>query len=157
VEPIAPELHVLRVTVGGEFVADLEAVRAALSHQLPGGRLEEILHHCLRVTLEGCRRRRRGAGRKATAAEPPAGSRYVPAAVREQVWARDGGACSFVAMDGRRCGSRHRLALHHIVPFGKGGATTVDNLTLRCQAHNLYAAERDYGRERIRGRGVAAR
>src|SRR5688572_21143893 len=36
-EPIAPGRHVLRVTVTGEFVADLELVRAGLSHLVPGG------------------------------------------------------------------------------------------------------------------------
>src|SRR5688572_30276751 len=47
-EPIASERHVLRVTVGAAFVADLEAVRQALSHAVPGGALEEVLHECLR-------------------------------------------------------------------------------------------------------------
>ena len=50
-QPIAPERHVLRVTVGAAFVADLEAVRQALSHKLPGAGLEEVLHECLRITL----------------------------------------------------------------------------------------------------------
>jgi hypothetical protein len=43
---------VLRVTVSGAFVADLEAVRHALSHKLPAGGLEDVLHECLRVTLQ---------------------------------------------------------------------------------------------------------
>jgi hypothetical protein len=42
--PIAPELHVLRVTVSAEFVASLEAARRALSHKLPSGELAEVLH-----------------------------------------------------------------------------------------------------------------
>ncbi|HTM20197.1 MAG TPA: DUF222 domain-containing protein, partial [Kofleriaceae bacterium] len=36
IEPIAPELHVMRVTVSGAFKADLESVREALSHKMPG-------------------------------------------------------------------------------------------------------------------------
>ena len=35
VEPICEELSVLRMTVGREFIQDLEAVRGALSHQIP--------------------------------------------------------------------------------------------------------------------------
>jgi hypothetical protein len=104
-QPIAPELHVLRITVGADFVADLEAVRQALAHKLPGGRLEAVLHECLRVTLESCRRRRRGAGKTSAAKAPPEGSRYVPAAVRDQVWRRDGGQCTFVGVTGHRCAS----------------------------------------------------
>jgi hypothetical protein len=148
-QPIAPELHVLRITVGADFVADLEAVRQALGHKLPGGRLEAVLHECLRVTLDTCRRRRRGAGKKSSAKTPPAGSRYVPVAVRDQVWRRDGGQCTFVGVTGHRCPSKYRLELHHLVPFGLGGPSTVGNVTLRCKGHNLFAAEQDYGSEHI--------
>jgi len=73
---------------------------------------------CLRVTLDACRRRRRGAGKTSSAKAPPEGSRYVPAAVRDQVWRRDGGQCTFVGVTGHRCPSKYRLELHHVVPFG---------------------------------------
>jgi 5-methylcytosine-specific restriction endonuclease McrA len=155
-EPIAPERHVLRVTVGPEFVADLEAVRQALSHELPGGGLEEVLHECLRVTLAQVERRRFGAGKKRSATEPPPGSRYVPVAVRKEVWKRDGGGCAFVGSTGHRCNSRHQVQLHHLDPFARGGRTTAANLTLRCRVHNHYAAEQDYGAEHI-ARKVASR
>jgi hypothetical protein len=118
-QPIAPERHVLRMTVGAAFVDDLWAVRQALSHKLPAGSLEEVLHECIRTTLQTIERRRRGTGKKTSAKGPPAGSRYVPVAVRDEVWKRDGGQCTFVGSTGRRCGSRHQLQLHHIDPFGK--------------------------------------
>ncbi len=97
-------------------------------------------------------------GCEATSNAPPKGSRYIPAAIRKAVWERDGGQCTFVGSNGRRCTSKHRLQLHHRAPFGKNGATTVENLTLRCQTHNLYAAEQDYGREHMaRWKGSRAR
>jgi len=149
-EPIAPERHVLRVTVSDQFKADLEAVRAALSHQMPGASLEALLHQCVRVTLKACAKRRRGSGKRSLPrAEPRPRSRYVPATVRDAVWERDAGQCAFVGTTGRRCASRHQLELHHIDPFGKGGPATADNLTLRCRAHNRLAAEADYGREQV--------
>jgi 5-methylcytosine-specific restriction endonuclease McrA len=123
---------VLRVTVTEAFVADLEMVRAGLSHVVPGGALEEVLHECIRVALRSIERQRHGAGKKTTAKAPPAGSRYVPVAVRDQVWRRDGGRCGFVGSDGRRCNSRHQLELHHLEPFGVGGASSAENLALRC-------------------------
>jgi 5-methylcytosine-specific restriction endonuclease McrA len=132
-EPIAPERHVLRVTVGPAFVADLEAARAALSHRLPGAGLEEVLHECMRVALRDMERRRRGAGTKTSAREPPVGSRYVPVAVRDEVWGRDGGQCAFVGSTGRRCVSRHQLELHHLDPFAMGGPSIAANLALRCR------------------------
>jgi hypothetical protein len=75
-------------------VADLTAVREALSPRLPGAGLEEVLHECMRVALRDIERLWRGAGTKASAKEPPRGSRYVPVAVREEVWRRDGGRCA---------------------------------------------------------------
>lgn len=51
IAPISDDLRVLRMTVGRAFVADLEAVRAALSHDIPDGNLEKVLHECVRRTL----------------------------------------------------------------------------------------------------------
>jgi 5-methylcytosine-specific restriction endonuclease McrA len=155
-QPIAPERHVLRVTVDATFVADLEAVRQALSHKLPGAGLEVVLHECLRITLSRVEGRRRGSGKKTSAKAPPPGSRYVPAAIRHEVWTRDGGQCAFVGSTGQRCTSRHQLELHHVDPFASGRRQTTANLTLRCRAHNRHEAEQDFGREHI-ARKVAAR
>jgi 5-methylcytosine-specific restriction endonuclease McrA len=153
--PIAPERHVLRVTVSATFVADLGAVRQALSHKLPGAGLEEVLHECLRITLARVQRRRRGSGKNTSAKTPPPGSRYVPAAVRHEVWTRDGGQCAFVGTTGRRCASRHQLELHHVDPFARGGLPTTANLTLRCRAHNRHEAEQDFGRQHIARKSAA--
>jgi 5-methylcytosine-specific restriction endonuclease McrA len=139
----------MRVTVGDDFKADLEAVRDELSHKLPGAGLEEILHECIRVTLEACRKRRRGTGKKTTSRQPPKDSRYYPVAVADAVWKRDDNRCTYVGPTGHRCNSTYLIQVHHLDPHGKGGPPTVDNLTLRCQAHNLLAAEKDYGAPQI--------
>jgi 5-methylcytosine-specific restriction endonuclease McrA len=154
--PIAPEQHVLRVTVSAEFVANLEAARRALSHKLPGGELAEVLHEGLRAILANADRRRRGTGKTSSPSMPPPGSRYVPAAVRDEVWRRDGEQCAFIGSTGHRCTSRHQLQVHHLHPFALGGPPIAANLALRCRAHNLHAAEQDYGREHIAAK-VAAR
>ena len=62
-----------------------------------------------------------------------AGSRSVhPAAVRREVWRRDEGCCSYVdPHSGRRCGSRYRLEIDHIVPFALGGGAEPGDLRLR--------------------------
>jgi 5-methylcytosine-specific restriction endonuclease McrA len=137
------------VTVGREFAADLERVRAALSHQIPDGRLEAVLHHCLRVTLEVCERRRRGSGRASPGKTSSSRTRYVSAAVRDEVWRRDGGSCAFVSADGRRCGSTFLLQVHHIVPFAVGGPATAANCELRCAGHNRHQARKELGEERV--------
>jgi 5-methylcytosine-specific restriction endonuclease McrA len=74
-------------------------------------------------------------------------SRYIPRKIRHEVFARDGGQCTFVSADGRRCQARGFLELHHHeVTFARGGDATAENLRLTCRAHNSLWAERDYGR-----------
>jgi hypothetical protein len=73
-------------------------------------------------------------------------SRYIPRQVLREVYERDGGQCSFVSDDGRRCSAREFIEVHHhSVTFARGGAASVENLRLVCRAHNLFFAERDYG------------
>jgi len=163
VEPISAEQHVVRMTVGAEFVADLERVRAMLSHVVPDRSLEKVLHECIRRTLRACERRKVGSGKARTRTapgttaasaqeKPPAPAkrtRTIPAKVRSEVWKRDGGRCTFVGEDGHRCGSTHRVEFHHIVAFARGGSSTVDNVTLHCSIHNRRAAEKELGEARV--------
>jgi hypothetical protein len=58
---------------------------------------------------------------------------------------RDGDRCAFVSKDGRRCEERGFLEFHHVIPYAMGGETTVENIQLRCRAHNGYEAGLFYG------------
>jgi hypothetical protein len=75
----------------------------------------------------------------------PLGSRYLPVAVRREVFERDEGCCTFVGVNGKRCRSTYQLQFHHKIPFARGGASTAENLTLLCSRHNRYQAYEDYG------------
>lgn len=70
-------------------------------------------------------------------------SRYIPAAIRRQVWSRDQGECTFIdPLTQRKCGSKHALQFdHHITPFAWGGESIAENLTLHCAGHNRFRAE----------------
>ena len=152
IEPISEELRVLRMTVGRQFVQDLEAVRDALSHQIPDRGLEAVLHECIRRTLLEVARRRTGGDKSRTdvAAEiPKPRGRGIPAAVRKAVWRRDQGSCAFVSADGRRCGSTYQLELHHVQAFAKGGPATAANISIRCSGHNGLHADKDFGAEKM--------
>ena len=75
-------------------------------------------------------------------AEP---SRHIPAAVRDAVFVRDKGRCTYTGPDGKRCESMHNLQVDHIVPFARGGTATLRNLRLLCGKHNRLNAERVFG------------
>ena len=68
-------------------------------------------------------------------------SRHIPADVRREVWKRDGGQCAFIGTQGR-CSERGFLEFHHVTPYADGGESVVENLELRCRAHNAYEAAR---------------
>jgi hypothetical protein len=76
---------------------------------------------------------------------------------------RDRGRCAFVSAGGRRCGERGFVEFHHaVVPYAAGGRATVENIELRCHAHNDYEADvfygpckRDGGAEALRQREAA--
>jgi hypothetical protein len=49
---------------------------------------------------------------------------------------RDKGCCTFVGIDGRRCGSDRWVEIHHIVPIHNGGTNELENLTTHCSFHH---------------------
>jgi 5-methylcytosine-specific restriction endonuclease McrA len=84
--------------------------------------------------------------------EPPVAAprqRYIPAAVRREVYHRDGARCAYVDARGVRCPETRYLELHHLQPFALHGAHEVSNLALRCSAHNALAADEDFGKNLV--------
>ena len=77
------------------------------------------------------------------------GVRGISAAVKRFVWARDGGQCTFVSDDGKRCPERYALEFDHDEPYGVGGDRSPDNIKLACKTHNLYLAELVYGKKKM--------
>jgi hypothetical protein len=81
---------------------------------------------------------------------PDQANRTIPVAIKRAVWFRDQGRCTFVNSTsllpwGRRCESRHALQMEHILPFAKGGESSLENLRLLCPAHNQFMAVQAYG------------
>jgi len=158
-EPLTADLSRLHITVSRRFLEKLQAARAALSHSRPSLRAEDILEAGLDLVLK------RDAKRKGLVQKPrkespskedqgeeprkqnPPGKSHVPAAVKRQVWTRDGGRCQWPLESGGVCDSTLRVEFDHRVPLALGGASTVDNVWLLCRFHNDLAARRALGDE----------
>ena len=138
---MAPDRYRIQVTVSRETYEKLRRAQDLSRHTVPNGDPAVLIDRALTLLVAELERVRFGAAAKPRALTPGAAhGRHVPAAVKRAVWARDGGRCAFVGVDGR-CGEHGWLEFHHVVPFADGGETTIDNLQLRCRAHNQYEAD----------------
>jgi len=154
VEPLAPARYKVQFTATAELRDKLERLRALMHSEVPDGDLAAVIERAVTEKLERLEARRFGRAAiprtNLMDADTASPSRHIPAAVRRAVSDRDGGRCRFVDEQGRRCSERHRLELHHRLPFGFGGDHSLDNISLLCPQHNRSLAERDYGKAAIR-------
>jgi hypothetical protein len=142
--PLAPELYRLTTTMD---TATRDAWQRA--RELITGDDAAVLARLLSLALPLLERKKYGrtpAPRPGRATGPH--SRHVPADVKRAVDTRDGGQCAFVGRSGTRCGQRRRLEFHHVKPWMAGGATTPDNIELRCRADNQHEAHRFFAASR---------
>ncbi len=134
-----------------------EKIQRAQELMGPGRRdLEAVFDRALDELITALEKKKWGkterAQRKVRARKT--GTRYIPNRVRREVAERDGGRCTFVDEDGRRCDERRALEFHHQHAFALGGEANTENIRLLCRAHNALEAERDFGAEHMnRARG----
>jgi hypothetical protein len=146
VTPLATDRYQIRFTASDATCQKLRRAQDLLRHSIPDGDPAKVFDRALTVLLDDLARRKFAATAKPRIARGQAvGSRDIPAEVRRAVAARDGQSCGFVARGGRRCGERGFLEYHHLVPYALGGPPAVDNIQLRCRAHNAYEAEHYFG------------
>ncbi len=155
VAPLAPQRYKVRFTASTETVEKLRLAQDLLRHQIPDGDLDKIISRALTALLDNVARKKVAA----TTCPRPGGttgseSRHIPAAVRRIVWLRDGGRCAFVSKSGRRCRDAGFLEFHHVIPYAEGGDATVDNIQLRCRAHNAFEGELHFGPRLAAGTSV---
>jgi hypothetical protein len=161
VAPLSGEAYLVKFTAHSALKAKLEQAEELMRHRVGKGNLAAVLEHALDLLIDEVKKERFGAGRKprstaaeaeAEAAEREVASRHIPAAIRREVYARDGGQCTFVSDDGRRCQERGGLEFEHAEGFARTGRHEVEGLTLHCRAHNQHCADVLYGREFMQAR-----
>jgi len=146
-QPLGGERYFVRFTADGELHGQLQELRALMRHQIPDGDLGKIMARAVAVLLEQVRRRKFAESSAPRPAKPPSEcpSRQIPASIRRAVAERDGGRCTFVSSSGRRCGAREFLEFHHRQPWARAPVHAIEDIALRCRAHNQYEACRDFG------------
>ena len=148
--PAAPRFH-FQFVVPKSTHDKLCHAQVLLSHSVPANDLAQVFDRALDALISQLEVRKLGVSTRGLREREEEGegadrmSRYIPASVRRAVWERDEGRCTFVSITGGRCRSRRFIELDHVVPFARGGKATVENLRLRCSAHNQYEAERVFG------------
>ncbi len=146
VVPLAPERYKVQFTASAETYEKLRLAQNLLRHEIPNGDPAAIFDRALTALLQDLAKKKLAAtDRPRESRGVVSGSRHIPADVRRAAWLRDGGRCAFVGRKGRRCNEQGFLEFHHVTPHAVGGPPRVDNIQLRCRAHNGYEAELDFG------------
>jgi 5-methylcytosine-specific restriction endonuclease McrA len=146
IAPLSPGKFALQATMRQEMYEKLRYAQALLGHALPSGDVMQVLERGLDSLVEGLEKKKFAKCVRSRPRRSSANDRYVPAEIRQKVWQRDGGQCTFVSEKGRRCEARDRLEFDHVDPVARGGQTSADRTRLLCRAHNQYAAECTFGR-----------
>lgn len=146
VRPIAAERYEVRFTATAETREKLRLAQDLLGHAVPSGDLAQVVDRALTALIDELVRRKFAAtthprGRRGQSKD----SDNIPAEVRRAAYVKDGGRCSFVSIDGRRCGERRFIEFHHVIPRAAGGKATIENIRLRCRAHNGHEVDVFFG------------
>lgn len=168
--PLPEQKTMIQFVASVELMGKLEELKSLLAHQNFEGRMDVLIEKLADIALKklnpASTDRPASAGMSSTSPSasnskapiarvisPAPGmnqvspvqrarSRYIPAQVKRGVFLRDKNGCTYRnPKTGRVCGSLHGLQLDHLIPFSQGGDHSVDNLSLRCGAHNRYRAE----------------
>jgi len=148
VAPIAWERFEVRLSVGQSTYDKLQHAQSLMSHEASAGDLAHVLDRALDALILRLEKRKFAAtDRPQEPLRPTLSERHIPAHVKRAVWKRDGGRCTYVTDAGQRCAARTRLEFDHVEPVARGGRSEIDNVRLRCRAHNQYAADCEFGRK----------
>jgi hypothetical protein len=146
IQPLSPARYKIEFTIDEDTHDRLRRVQDLLRHAHPDGDLAAIFARALRLLESQLTRTKLAASDSPRQPhEPDSSSRHVPWDLRRVVWQRDGGRCAYKG-DSGRCTATAFLEYHHVVPFAAGGEMSIDNIELRCRAHNQYEARIYFGR-----------
>src|SRR5438445_2021840 len=135
--PVAEERYSINLRVGRDFIELLERAKIASSHLVPDGDVAAVLRRGLQQLVDRAEKKRRTPkrSRKVRPTSAPKSRRGVPGAIERAVRQRDDGRCQWKKPNGDICGSTWQTEIDHIVPYARGGPTTVDARGVWCRSH----------------------
>lgn len=155
VHSLSPGRYRVTFTASASTYEKLQLAQDLLRHVIPSGDPAQIFERALDVLVEALLKEKYAATDRPRASRGQMDdSRNIPAEIKRAVHLRDRGRCRYVGPDGHRCGERSFVEFHHVRPYAAGGPCTVDNIELRCRAHNVYESDAFFGPAREYG-GVA--
>jgi len=144
----------LTIVIDETLRLQIEKLKALLSHIKPNMTNAELLKY---LTEQGLKKfdKTQAPTRPRKSRLPPAQavsySRIrIPRSIERAVRQRDQNRCTYVdSVSGRACTATHLIQCDHIIPVAYGGTNNIENLRLRCQAHNLLAAVQAFGKRKM--------
>jgi hypothetical protein len=145
IKQVSAEMVELKLTIPTELKEKLDQLRLQFSHVNPEMSYIALLEHLCDKALPKMKPQSTATPAPEVKTEPQ--GRHIPAAMKREVWERDGGCCSYTdANTGKRCGSKFQLQYDHIEPYALGGSTEPENLRILCAQHNRWRSEKTYFR-----------
>ena len=135
----------IKFYVDQKLMQKLEKLKQLLSHKNPQPSWQELIEMMADISLGKLdpeqKMTRSNNAAKSMTPKTIAQQRYIPSSLRQYVWMRDKGRCSYIdPKSGRKCESKHKLEFDHIRAIGIGGETNKENLRLLCHQHNALMA-----------------
>jgi hypothetical protein len=143
VRPVSKEQSQITITVDQKLMDKLEKIKSKYSHINPNPTYAELFELMADKLLQTNKHRSNATPLGEKTARH---TRYISAAIKHEVYMRDGGCCSYVdPKTGQKCNSKFQLQLDHKFPFALGGENSLENLRLVCANHNRFMIKRALG------------
>src|SRR3954464_13801149 len=151
IAPLSEDTYKVQFTASRAMHDKFRRAQALLRHRIPDGDPSAVLEKALDVLIERVEKERFAlveSPRPPKAEDPthPA-TRSIPAWIRRAVFKRDEGRCTFVDARGQQCRETGFLEYDHVRGFARHPVHRVEDIRLRCRAHNHHAADQMYGRD----------
>lgn len=134
VKPVGGNLNLVQMYFSDEMLKEINALKAKYSHQMPSGKIEDLVGILIQIE------KRQPKGRKRVTIKTR--SRHIPAEVKREMEKSRHLGCDHVdEASGQRCGSQYFLQMDHIQLYSQGGLNEAHNLRWMCGFHNRHRFE----------------